>query len=263
MGPHRSGTTLLYGMMGGHPQIGYLSVANKRFPSTPRLAHLFTRLGVLDKPREAQVVWDRFWENPDDVMRAEDATPRAVEWYRRTVATVLRLRKVERFLAKYPRLSFRMDWIDAVFPDALFIHILRDWRAVVNSTLNRRRARETRSSKWYGLRIPGWQEMGDVPREIVAGRQYRLATKAIEEEAPRFDGRFTTVRYADLCAEPLATMQALVDFCDLPWTPEFEDGLPRDLVSANHKWRETLDADCLERIRAEDPEFYAQHEEDG
>ena len=44
---------------------------------------------------------------------------------------------------------------------------------------------------------------------------------------------------------------------------DFEKQIPRDLVSANYKWREKLDPACLERIRAEAPDFYAQHEEEG
>jgi hypothetical protein len=179
------------------------------------------------------------------------------------VTTVLQLRKAPRFLAKYPRLSFRMDWIDAVFPDALFIHIMRDWRAVVNSTLNRRTKREHRSGKWYGLRIPGWQQMDDLPWEIVAGRQFRLATLAIEERAPVYGDRFLAFRYTELCADPVGTLRTVLEHCDLRWTPEFEGKIPRDLVSANYKWRERLDPECIERVRAEDPEFYAQHEEEG
>jgi hypothetical protein len=88
-----------------------------------------------DQPMESQPIWDRFWNCEHDEMGANDATPESVSWYRKTVRRVLRLRNAERFLAKYPRLTLRLDWIDAVFPGALFVHIIRDWRAVVNSTL--------------------------------------------------------------------------------------------------------------------------------
>ncbi|MFC1806711.1 sulfotransferase [Planctomycetota bacterium] len=261
LGPHRSGTTLLYEVMSRHPELGYLNLANRRFPSWPRFAHLLTRLGMNDRPREAQVVWDRFCQTDDDVMEAEHATPQAIAWHRRLTSTVLRLRGAPRFLAKYPRLSLRMAWIDAVFPDARFVHIMRDWRAVVNSTLNRRTHRDSRSGKWYGMRIPGWRQMSDVPWEIVAGRQHRAATLAIEEQGPACGDRFLSVRYTQLCAEPVGTLRSIIDHCGLSWTGDFEDSVPSDLVSANYKWREKLDPDCIERIRAEDPDFYAQHEE--
>jgi hypothetical protein len=261
--PHRSGTTVLYNMMGRHPEVGYLNLANRRFPNAPRLARLLTRLGMSDRPRETERFWDRLWCTDDDVMTSEQATPDVVAWYRRYVALVLRLRGVTRFLAKYPRLSLRMGWLDAAFPGARFIHLVRDWRAVVNSTLNRRTHRDQRSGKWYGMRIPGWRDMADVPWEIVAGRQYRVATRAIEEYAPACGDRFLTIRYTQLCGDPVATLHTVVDHCELSWTEDFQAGIRSDLRSANYKWRERLDPECIERIRAEAPDFYAQHEEEG
>ncbi|MBM4035606.1 MAG: sulfotransferase [Planctomycetes bacterium] len=259
--PHRSGTTLLYEVMGRHPGVGYLNLGNCRWPRSPRIARLLTRLGIGDKPREAQVVWDRFWRTDDDCMGAEDATPEAIAWHRRLTATVLRLRGAPRFVAKYPRFSLRMGWLNAVFPDALFVHILRDWRAVVSSTLVRRSKRIHRSRKWYGMRIPGWRQMDDVPWPIAAGRQYRVTTQAIEGQGPVFGSRFLSVRYGRLCAEPVATLRRIIDHCGLSWTAAFEQAVPRELKSANYKWRETLDPADIERIRAEDPAFFAAHEE--
>jgi len=261
--PHRSGTTLLYQILGRHPEVGYLDLGNCRFPRAPRFAWALTRLGLPGKPREAQVVWDRFWTTDDDRMGPQHATPEATAWLRRLVATVLRLRRASRFVAKYPRFSLRMGWLDAIFPGALFVHIMRDWRAVVNSTLVRRAGRARRSgSKWYGMRIPGWRTMGDEPWDLVAGRQYRITTQAIEEQGRAFGDRFVSIRYGQLCAQPVETVRRVVEHCGLSWTGEFEKAIPRDLRNANYKWRERLDPASIERIRAEAPDFYAAHEED-
>lgn len=260
--PHRSGTTLLYEILAHHPELGYLDLGNCRWPRCPRIAWTLTRLGLPRKPREAQVVWDRFWTTEDDCMGPEHATPEAIAWHRWLTATVLRLRGVPRFVAKYPRFSLRMGWLNAVFPDALFVHILRDWRAVVNSTLVRRSKRMHRSRKWYGMRIPGWRQMGDVPWPLAAGRQYRVTTQAIEAQGPALGSRFLSIRYGQLCAEPVATLRRIADHCGLSWTSRFEQAVPRDLKSANYKWREKLDPADVEAIRAEAPAFYAAHEEE-
>ena len=81
---------------------------------------------------EAQPIWDRFKRRDDDVMTADDISPKEIAWFRNLIVKVLKLRNAERFLAKYPRLSLRLPWLDAVFPGAIFIHMTRDWRAVVN-----------------------------------------------------------------------------------------------------------------------------------
>jgi len=174
---------------------------------------------------------------------------------------MLRLRKASRFLSKYPRLSFRVDWINAVFPDAFFVHIVRDWRAVVASTLKRRSSRDSKSGRWYGCRIPGWQELGDEDPALVAGRQVRLATQAIESSGEACADRFYRMRYADLCEQPVEVFREMCEAVDLRWTPEFEAILPTNLRCANYKWREFLTPEIVESIRAEDPEFYDAHTE--
>jgi hypothetical protein len=261
VGPHRSGTTLLYNMTSRHPDIGYFNLANRRFSSFPLLSHIVTRLGMPDRPMETQPIWDRFWNCENDEMGANDATPEVISWYRSTVKKVLKLRNAKRFLAKYPRLSLRLDWINAVFPGALFVHIIRDWRAVVNSTLVRRHQRESKGGGWYGDRIPGWKEMGDLSPEIVAGRQYQYLTRILESKADSYPDRFVKVYYTKLCRSPVETIRYIADKCDLSWTAEFEKGIRRDLKSRNYKWRTQLDPSKIEKVRAEDPAFFARHEE--
>ena len=261
VGPHRSGTTLLYEMLSEHPELGYFNIANRRFPSFPLFAHIMTRLGTPDQPMESQKIWDRYWHCKDDRMGAEDATPEAIAWHRKTATRVLRLRKANRLLSKYPRLSLRLDWIDAVFPGAIFVHIVRDWRAVVSSTLVRRRKRESKGGGWYGDRIPGWKEMGNLPWEIVAGRQYRYLTKSLENKAADYPGRFISIRYGQLCDETPSTIRSIVEGCDLSWPESFAKGIRTDLQSRNDKWRTGVDPSMIKAIRNEDPEFFAQHEE--
>jgi hypothetical protein len=262
VGPHRSGTTLLYGMIGQHPDVGYLNLSNRRFPSSPFFAHFLTKLGVEDMPVEAQKVWDRFRCRDDDVMDSSDAGPNVASWHKKNVNKVLRLRGAKRFLAKYPRLSLRLDWVDSVFPGAIFIYLMRDWRAVVNSTNTRIVKREKRGGGWFGVMIPGWREMGDLPSEVVAGRQYLHVTNVLEGMEKKYPGRFFTVRYADLCSNPVETIRHITDVCDLPWSEAFEASIVgTNLRNSNHKWRTELDASLLERIRDEAPEFFALHEE--
>jgi len=262
VGPHRSGTTQLYGILARHEAVCCLERYNHRFPAYPRLASVLrTLLRGTKQPHEGQRFWDYLWPGPDDTMTADDLTAEQAKFYAANVERVLTLRGRTRFVAKYPRLSLRIGWIDALFPEAKFLHMTRDWRAVVNSTVQRKVKRQNRGGGWFGVRIPGWRDMIDLPHELSAGRQFRLATLAIEEQARCLPGRFHRVDYAQLCADPEGVMRSVAAFCELPFSDAFQAALPRDLKSRNDKWQKHLAAEMIAMIRAEDPDFYARYED--
>jgi hypothetical protein len=242
--------------------VGYFNRFNRRIPSLPRLAHILTNLVGRDNPMEAQPVWDRFKRCDTDVMDADDVIPRERDWFRRLVGQVLKQRGAKRFLAKYPRLSLRLSWLDAIFPGALFIHMTRDWRAVVNSTVRRKIKREQRGGGWFGVHIPGWRDLEGISHEVAAARQFRVVTQTLEQAATHFEGRFFQVCYEALCSDVAATLRRLAEQCDLPWYSGFSSTLPTELKSANYKWREQFDESVLESIHEENRTFFLRYERD-
>ena len=121
--------------------------------------------------------------------------------------------------------------------------------------------REKRGGGWFGVRIPGWKDMLDLPHEITAGRQFRIATQALEADARRMPDRFYRVDYFDLCRDTERIIRRVADFCELPFSRAFQDTLPKDLKSRNDKWKQNLTVEMIEAIRSEAPEFYARYED--
>jgi hypothetical protein len=262
VGPHRSGTTLLYGLLAQHRDLGWFDGFDQRFPRSPFLARWLRRLGLgaTRDPHEAQHLWDLAMTADDDRLSRADATPRWVSFYRWRVAATLRERARTRFLAKYPRLSLRLDWLDALFPGATFVHMVRDWRAVVCSTVERKRKRARREERWFGVRVPGWRELGGLGHELAAGRIYRAVSEALEDAAPRYGARFVRASYEELCRDPRGTIDRVCEACGLARDAGLLDGLPPSFTSANDKWRTGLDPAAVEAIRAESPAFFARYE---
>ncbi len=261
IGPHRSGTTLLYEILARHPDAGYFNRLNKRFPKSPGIAHLLTRSMKGDMPMEAQKIWDLSKYCDTDVMDASNASPEIISYYQNLIEKVLKLRGAKRFLAKYPRLSLRLSWLDKVFPGAVFIHMKRDWRAVVSSTVKRKLIREKKNNKWFGVYIPGRSQMGSLSHVEASARIFQVVTKTIENESVQYNGRFFSLSYEELCKEPLITIKRLAEQCDLAWCSEFVSTIPLDLKSANFKWKEQLDRETISHIRSEDPVFFERYED--
>jgi hypothetical protein len=103
--------------------------------------------------------------------------------------------------------------------------------------------------------------MHDIPHALAAGRQFRVATLALEADARRLPGQFFRVDYADVCRESERVIREVAAFCELLFSQEFQATIPRGLKSRNDKWKQNLDPAMVEMIRSEDPEFYARYED--
>lgn len=258
LGPPRCGTTLLYYCIGSHPDVGYFNRANRKYLGSPRLAWFLTRLGFMgDHARESRKIWDRFHRGSDAVMTAGDARSEVKKYYHDLIERVLRARGAVRFVAKLPSHSVRVPWLDAVFPDAIFVQALRDWRAVVASTVVKR-AKDF-NGEWFGVKARGWEEAARLPPEMGAAWQYRVTHEILEEQAELYPGRYVRVWYEDLCLEPVKVMQKAADSCGLRWTPEIENALPKNVHPPSDKWKQTLTPEMIERIMAEHGEVLSRY----
>jgi hypothetical protein len=235
--PPRCGTTLLYRFIGSHPDVGYFNRANRKHLKHPGLAYFLTRIGLYrDSPRESHLIWGRFHQGEDDVWTEEHATPEMRAWYEDLITRVLRSRGATRFVTKYPAQATRIPWLDALFPDALFVRVLRDWRAAVSSIVIKR-AKDFPGGQWFGTMPQGWRAHVDDPPELGAAWMYRTVQEYLEKEAEKYPGRFITVWYEALCRDPLTVMKKLTRDCGLRWTPGVEAALPKDLSPSLDKWK--------------------------
>src|SRR5690348_8434276 len=241
VGTGRCGSTAFQHVLGVHPQTMWLSGFAEEFPNHP----VWNRAAVaaMNNPLLRRVFHKRikpgenygFWythaygfAEPGRDLVADDVTPRVRRQLHKVFGRMLSRRR-NRILIKLTGWS-RIGYLNEVFPDAKFIHIVRDGRAVASSYLH---INEWQWRGWYG---PYSWRYGPLSAEdqaaweasgrsfaALAGIQWRIHTRAIETARAGIDPkRYLEVRYEDYCADPWATCRRVLDFSELEHAPAFE-----------------------------------------
>jgi hypothetical protein len=131
---------------------------------------------------------------------------------------------------KLPENAFRVGLIDALFPDALFVHLLRDGREVADSI----RRRYESDGRWYGRDGYKWQLFAGQAEAVGYGSllplcvdvaskgllEWRLAVEAARQarEVVGVD-RWMETRYADLVDSPAAVTEQVLHQAALDPSP--------------------------------------------
>ena len=262
VGCGRSGTTLLYDMLAAHPDLAWFSNVTQRLPRHPELAFLSRAhrlrsvrtagLRGVPRPGEGHAIWDAVTSRrPADngPLGAHDATPEEVAAMRRVVAAHMRWQGRPRFVNKNTRNARRVGLLDAAFPDARFVHVVRDPRATVASLL--------RVAFWPDL--PIWWADDRTPRELEAsgwepvrlGAEFwRREVLQASDDLARLEGfRSITVLYEDLVAHPTHEVVRVLDHAGLPADDAFMASLDeRRPSSRNDKFRRDLASSQIEVI---------------
>ena len=130
-------------------------------------------------------------------------------------------RNTIRLIEKTPKNILRIPFIDALFPDSLFVYLYRNPRENISSIMDGWRSSRFvtyrwirgRHGPWSFLLPPLWQSVVAKPLADVAAFQWESANRYAVEDLSRLrPERWTTVAYEDLIAQPLTTVRRLCNF---------------------------------------------------
>ncbi len=172
-------------------------------------------------------------------MTADDLRPEVEDRFKSVIEEHLRATGKPRFMNKQTANSQRIEVIDKMFPDACYVHIIRDGRAAANSLL--------RVDWWDGTDIwwldgkpEKWVEMGREPIELCA-LQWQRDVQEILAYKTLFEDRYLEIKYEDLVRDTRGVVGDVLCFSGLGQSEIVMDSLPESLPNMNYKWVEQLD----------------------
>jgi hypothetical protein len=271
VGTGRCGSTIVQEMLARHPDVAFVSNVDeflsrfdlkgtwnnevyrrlpRRLTQRDRVVPTLVQTRLHFGPSEAYRLHARrvspTLSAPFRDLTEADVTPPLARRYRRIVEERLSAQRKRLFLHKFtgwPRAGF----LHGIFPEARFVHVVRDGRAVASSLMQR--------PWWRGhLGVPGWG-FGPLPdddakawdesgRSLVtlAGLEWKVLIQAAEEARARLpEDRWIDIRYEDFVEEPRAHLERILRWVGLRWSREFERSFSKYSYGTHRKAAYTAD----------------------
>lgn len=254
MGAPGSGTTLLYDALCTHKDLAYVTlnmlragihkqgrvVGDKR-TALFRVQNLFHRDQASSVPHEANNFWIKYF-GTYNYLTENDFMPQMAAYYRKNVLAVQNIWKRPRFINKNLQHCVRVRILGRIFPDAKFIHIIRDGRAVAYSILNKKGEANPTMFLLSLKKILGDKYELERSELFNYGSAWAELVRKAKEAGAFGPDRYHELRYEDLIARPYDEIKRVVEFCELDWYGRFEESIPKT-SNMNTKWKQNASDD--------------------
>ena len=281
-GSPRSGVTLLEAILGSHPELAWLSQYNNLLPKRP-IVSVLSRLYELPAvgPTLYEIAWGRtilgksvlpipyeswnFWERnlpnfkkgvkamASHPPNANDVSDVDAVRIQKALNACAHLQSKPRIFATYGDYP-RIQYLTKAFPDALFIHLVRDGRAVCESyfRMNQKGLFNSWSERhlWFKHMPQTWYDSFRKNHYNVFGLsvyRWKYYLDLCRKESRQISSkRFMEIHYEDIVQYPIWATQRIVSFAGLQTSARmqrFVEKVPP--VNCNTKWRDALTSDQL------------------
>lgn len=279
IGVPRSGTTIVFEAFARHEEIGWLSNYTEKFPGLPffnllvplcdnklfylsseKKQHNKVLLGnkILPKPAEAYSFWNR--KTGIDFAKKYLTGEFADEIHRNKVCSsinrIIGYQRKHRFSTKITGPA-RIGYLRSIFPDAYFIHVIRDGRAVVNSLLNVKFWKQGKGDEevwWDGgineQELIEWRKKGADPAVLAAIQWKKIITLAREESSLIPESHYREIRYEEFIINPVKLIHSLYSWAGLKASSRFEKYISKKgkYEDMNKKYQQKFSPDVVSAI---------------
>lgn len=160
----------------------------------------------------------------------------------------------KRFINKHPENSLRINFIKEIFPDALFIHMIREGMATVESNFSRSHLDKFRAYSYFGYfpKPPRWRSYLHFTQLQQFAYQWRDTVNYIRQTARESlsPDSYMEIRYEDFCSWPRKLFRRMDDFCGLDPKRRIWTTIPNKFPNHNYKWRQKFSPAQIREVEA-------------
>lgn len=256
VGSGRCGSSLVHELVSQHRDAGFISNFDDNFPSLNSKGAMnnvlfrsflgkFTTKGRLRfAPSEAYHLIARnvspIYVNSCRNLHPSDVTPALRNSFRQFFLERYRAQRRKVFVHKYTGWS-RIAFFKEIFPEAKFVHVVRDGRAVANSFLQMDWWTGFQGpEKWYLGELKGRHraQWDDSERSFLtlAGIAWDVLVASIEDDAEGIGAdSVMTLRYEDFLEAPEREISQLCEFCGLEFDRDIESRVRNSTIKSGRK----------------------------
>jgi integrase len=266
MGSGRSGTTVLFHHLSSHPQLCWFSNYSNHLnwipmmPVTQRILKAGASGSRLAgdsqsnegrkfsvRPAEGKKLYKKVGLPSDRKYTEDDYDTVTAARFRKLIWRHIYWSGKPRFITKDTANVQRARLLNKLFPDALYIHLIRDGRAVTNSMIKKNWL-PVLDLWWTGDKAIDHVHEYEDPVELM-GLHWKYNVEEMLRLGELVGPRYKEVRYEDLVQNVRGTISEVMDFLELDKTDDWLDELPVKLPNMNEKWRTDLSERQVELLQ--------------
>ncbi len=271
VGTGRCGSTFVHEIFAKHNQVGFISNIEDNFPINnlgrwnnqiyrSPIGNFTKKGGLRFAPSEAYRLISRevspIYANSFRDLDNSDVTPWLKKQFNNFFSRRIEAQNLPLFSHKYTGWS-RMLFFKEIFPNAKFVHIVRDGRAVANSWLQMPWWSGYRGAEnwfWGPLSPESHEEWAssDYAFEVLAAISWKILMNSYNDSATKLPAEdYIELKYEDILETPESAFSKILKFSNLEWNDEYAKSFKKQNIVTSRKRAFESDLNKLQLAKVE------------
>ncbi len=247
LAPARSGTTIFYNLFTRHKETAFPEHYIDKYWDSSFMINLVPILVKIQQFRYKQRSLPHegiFWRKHHDfnqILTENDVKENEEKMFHKIIKTQLNAFNAKRFVSRSHDFCLRIKFLNKIFPDAYYVILQRDPKAVVCSqyTLMKKDWDPIAGKNTYGNVIEKFNTNTSKLETCI--NYYKFYINTMNDSLESINKKYE-LDYETFVKNPREELKKLFDFVELDWYNNIEKSIPKVLeLTNNEKWKKLPD----------------------